>query len=151
MEISRIKEGHLKNDIQALSETIINRLNEGETDPLEMLATIKAYEKVFENVKKDLMNNALTEAGKYAEKEFKVFGVKFNKAEAGVVYDYSQCGHIDYNNVCEEIKRLTEIKKEYEKTLQTIKQLTPMISSEGEIMEVIPPTKKSTTVLKVTI
>jgi hypothetical protein len=77
--------------------------------------------------------------------------VKFTKVEAGVSYDYSSCGHTEYNEVCEQIKSLTEIKKDYEKLLVSLKQMTPIISVNGEIMEVYPPVKKSTTTLKVNI
>lgn len=152
MELQIIKtEGELKADIDHLSSTIIQSITEGQVNPLHILATVKSYEKVFDNIKKEVINGCLNEAEKYTEKEFKAFGVKFTKQEAGVMYDYSGCSHLDYNEVCEKIAALNQVKKDYEKLLLAIKSMTPMVSINGEMMEVYPPAKKSTTTLKVNI
>jgi len=148
MQLTTIKK---REEVEQLSSTILQSIESGSVHSLEILATVKAYEKVFETIKKQLITYALAEADQYAEKEINKYGVKFTKVEAGVSYDYSNCGHTEYNEVCEQIKSLTEIKKDYEKLLLSLKQMTPIISVNGEIMEVYPPAKKSTTTLKVNI
>lgn len=152
MELITIKQnGEIKADIDQLSSTIIQSIVNGDVNPLEILATVKAYEKVFDRIKTEVISNSLTEADKYSEKEFKAFGVKFTKQEAGVSYDYTNCGHLDYNELCSKISELNQVKKDYEKLLVAIKLMTPMVSINGELMEVYPPSKKSITTLKVNI
>jgi len=72
--------------------------------------------------------------------------------ESGIFYDYKQCGHTKYKEICNQIDKLTVEKKELEKLLQAVKTMTPITDMEsGEIMEIHPPLKKSTTTIKVTI
>ena len=141
-----------KTDVEAIASTLLNKLDFGYVNPLVILSTVKAYEKVFEKIKKDLINYSLSEAEKYGEKEFELNGVKFTKMEAGTTYDYSNCGHEYYNDLCKKIAELTEERKQLEKLLLAIKEMTPIVMPfTGLICEVYPPVKRSTTTLKVTI
>lgn len=141
-----------KTDIEAIASTLLSKLESGYVNPLSILTTVKTYEKVFEKIKKELINYSLDEAGKYGEKEFELNGVKFTKMEAGTSYDYSNCGHEYYNSICEDIEKLTKEKKEIEKLLLAIKETTTIVMPfTGLICDVYPPVKKSTTTLKVTL
>lgn len=141
-----------KADVEAIASTLLNKLESGDVNPLSILTTVKAYEKVFEKIKKELINYSLNEAGKYGEKEFELNGVRFTKMEAGTSYDYSVCGHEYYNDICLKIEELNKEKKELEKLLVSIKQPTTIVMPfTGLICDVIPPVKKSTTILKVTL
>lgn len=141
-----------KTDIEAVASTLLSKLDSGYVNPLSILTTVKAYEKVFDKIKKELINYSLTEASKYNEKEFELNGVKFSKVEAGVSYDYSNCGHEYYNSICEDIEKLTKEKKEIEKLLLSLKETTTIVMPfTGLICDVYPPVKKSTTTLKVTL
>lgn len=128
------------------------KLKSGELDPLHVLANIKSYEKLFEIVKTTVLSSAITEMDKYPKGEdVSLYGAKFTHMEAGVSYDYSGCGHKDYNEICNQIALLNVKKKEYEGLLKAIKVMTPIASADGEFMEVYPPVKRSTTTIKVTI
>ena len=141
-----------KQQISVAAQTIAERIDSGELNAMSVLANFKTFEKVFEKAKESVIQGALKEANKYPEKTIEQFGVKFEKAEAGVSYDYSACGHPEYNDLCAEIVKLTEKKKEYEKFLQAIKEPTGLTNtSTGETFIVNPPLKRSTTTLKVTI
>jgi hypothetical protein len=141
-----------KQQISAAAQTIADRIDSGELNAMLALANFKTFEKVFEKAKESVIQGALKEANKYPEKTIEQFGVKFEKAEAGVSYDYSACGHEDYDLICAEIVKLTDKKKEFEKLLQSIKEPTGLTNtSTGETFVVNPPLKKSTTTLKVTI
>lgn len=141
-----------KTDIEAIASTLLSKLESGYVNPLSILTTVKTYEKVFEKIKKELINYSLDEAGKYGEKEFELNGVKFTKMEAGTSYDYSVCGHEYYNDLCSKIEELNKEKKELEKLLVSIKKPTTIVMPfTGLICDVMPPVKKSTTTLKVTL
>lgn len=141
-----------KGQIEVAVSELTAKIDSGEVNPLQVLANIKSYEKVFDKVKEVVITASLKEADKYADKEISEYGVKFEKMEAGVSYDYKQCGHSKYNEICNQIEELTVKKKEYEKLLQAIKQVTPIADTEsGEMMDVYPPLKRSTTTIKVTI
>jgi len=141
-----------KQQISVAAQTIADRIDSGELNPMLALANFKTFEKVFEKAKESVIQGALNEANKYADKVINDFGVKFEKAEAGVTYDYQSCGHPEYNDLCAQIVKLTEKKKEFEKFLQAIKEPTGIVDvNSGETFVVNPPLKRSTTTLKVTI
>lgn len=141
-----------KTDVEAIASTLLDKLNNGDVNPLTILSAVKTYEKVFEKVKKELVYHSLNEADKYPEKEFELNGVKFSKVEAGTTYDYSNCGHEYYNDLCLKIEELNKERKEIEKLLLSLKQMTTIVMPfTGLICDVYPPVKKSTTTLKVTL
>lgn len=141
-----------KQQISVAAQTISDRIDSGELSGMLALANFKTFEKVFEKAKESVIQGALKEANNYPEKTIEQFGVKFEKAEAGVTYDYQSCGHPEYNDLCAQIVKLTEKKKEFEKFLQAIKEPTGITDvNSGETFVVNPPLKRSTTTLKVTI
>lgn len=141
-----------KAEIATAANQLSEKLKSGELNPLHVLANIKSYEKLFEKVKNDVLSGAITEIDKYPKGEdVSLYGAKFTHMEAGVSYDYSGCGHQDYDEICNQIALLNVKKKEYEELLKAIKVMTPIASVDGEFMEVYPPLKKSTTTIKVTI
>jgi hypothetical protein len=85
------------------------------------------------------------------------FGSKYSLAETGTKYDYSKCGDILYNHYTKEAARIDKLVKEREKFLKAL--TTPMKVSfpdpeTGEMhedVELIPPTKTSTSSFKLEI
>lgn len=141
-----------KEAIDKTAAEITSIINSGEANPLLILGNIKSWEKVFEKVKEAVIRAAISEAEKYPEKEVSIYGIKFEKTEAGVSYDYKSCGHTKYNEICNQIEELTVKKKELEKTLITIKSPTTIVDNDsGEIMTITPPVKRSTETIKVTL
>lgn len=141
-----------KEQIESAAATVIEQINNGLVNPLLTLANIKSWEKVFEKIKEDVIVNALRESEKYPEKEILEYGVKFEKMEAGVSYDYKSCNHPAYERLCNQIEELNVKKKQMETMLRSIDDHATLIDeATGEVVTIYPPSKKSTTTIKVTI
>lgn len=140
-----------KEQIESAAATVIEQINNGLVNPLLTLANIKSWEKVFEKIKEDVIVNALRESEKYPEKEILEYGVKFEKMEAGVSYDYKACNHPAYERLCNQIEELNVKKKQIETMLRAIDGQVTIVDESGEVVDIYPPNKKSTTTIKVTI
>ena len=142
-----------KKGVENLAENILQALDNGTVNPLELKAAFKAIEKVAEVIKSKLDEQAVTEASKYDGKTFSFGGNQIELSDSlGVKYDYSNCGHLEYNVLSEEVKKRTERMKQIEKELQSMKASRTEVNTEtGEVYTVYPPIKKSTTGVKITL
>lgn len=140
-----------KSEISNFSDMLLTAINNGDIDPLKIQVQLRAIESVIKKVNEsESYKYAIREsAEKYGSKSFTAFGAKVELAETGTKYDFSNCNHLEYNDICEKIKALEMAKKDIETTLKTIKQPTPFIIY-GEAVEVTPPTKSSTSSIKIT-
>lgn len=135
----------------SFAEKLINEIDNGIINPLDLLVNIKAIEKSFELVKETLMQNALDEANKY-EKSFEFKGTKIERVEVGTKYDYSNCNDFKLAKIADNLNHYSEQKKQRENMLKTLKSKLVEIDEEtGDINEIYPPIKTSTTSLKVTM
>jgi hypothetical protein len=141
-----------KQGVQDFSNQIIEAIDNGNVNPLELKAALKAIEKITEKVKEKLDKSAIDEANKYG-KIFTLNGVTYEVSEnLGVKYDYSECCDIDWEILNTEIISLTAQIKVVEKRLQAMKGSEERVNrSTGEVYTVYPPKRKSTTGVKVTI
>jgi len=139
-----------KEQITTFAAKLETELQSGTVNPLDIIRVQKCFEKVFDKVKPTLSELARVEAEKYG-KSFEFKGAKIELAEVGVKYDYSKCGHVDYDYLIDQIDKLNERKKNIEAMLKTIKEPTNMVSEFGEAMTVYGPTKTSTSSIKVTV
>lgn len=138
--------------IDVFSDSIIQSVKEGEVNPLEVLIQIRALQKVSDRVLKEINDNLLKESDKYSETSFDFMGAKIEKAELGTKHDYAACGDTEYEMMDAQMNSLKQRIKEREEFLKSIKQdITLVDQFTGEIVTVHPPTKKSTSGLKVTI
>jgi hypothetical protein len=141
-----------KDEIQNFSIKIISELENGMIKPLDLLKQIKCFEKVIEQTKDTLYKMAREEAEKYGAKSFEYKGIKIELAEVGTKYDYSQCNDFVLAKVSEELSKLNESKKQRETFLKSLKDPISLVDEEsGDIIQVLPPIKSSTSSLKVTI
>lgn len=141
-----------KEQIESAAAEVSRQIKDGDANPLLTLANIKSWEKVFEKVKEDVIVAAIRAAENYPEKEIVQYGAKFEKTEAGVSYDYKSCGHPGYERLCNQIEELNVKKKQMETMLRAIGGSATLVDdSTGEIVTIYPPSKKSTTTIKVTI
>ena len=141
-----------KDEIQNFSIKIISELESGMIKPLDLLKQIKCFEKVIEQTKDTLLKMAREEAEKYGAKSFEYKGVKIELAEVGTKYDYSQCNDFVLAKVSEDLSKLNESKKQRETFLKSLKEPISLVDEEsGDITQVLPPIKSSTSSLKVTI
>lgn len=79
-----------KADVAKQTESIVSQVLEGEINPLRVYGIMTALEKVASDVKKQIMEQVLTEHEKYGEKIASAYGATFERAEVGVKYDYSE-------------------------------------------------------------
>lgn len=138
-----------KEEIKTFSNLLLAELDNGNAQPLAVLKTFKAFEKVFETIKSDLTKKCLSEADKYPKGKFSSCGIEFEIMEAGTKYDYASCNDFEYNMIKEQIDRLTvglKAREAFLKALSNSMDLTD--ESTGEIHRVHPPVKSSTTTLK---
>lgn len=139
-----------KEQVSLFANKLKLELENGEVNPLEIITMQKAIEKVFDAVKPTLSELARAEAEKHG-KSFEYKGAKIECVEVGTKYDFSECGHLDYSELCEKINQLTEMKKNYETMIKTYKEPQNLISLNGDVMTVYPPKKTSTSSIKVTL
>lgn len=141
-----------QSQVDFFSDELIRSVKDGEVNPLEILVMLRAFEKVSKRVLSEIDKNYLTEAEKYPEKKFELFGASIEKAEVGTSYDYSICCDPIYEereSAMSAAKTLVDERKEFLKALK--EPMTMIHEPTGEVITIRPPAKKSTSGLKVTI
>jgi hypothetical protein len=129
-----------------MAQNFINALENGTVNPLDLALVFKTVEAVQKQVSDKLKEHALAEAGKY-EKTFSYLGNEITLSDnLGVKYDYSNCGHREYDEIVRQLEPLLKRKAEIEKELQAMKSKRTELNTEtGEYYDVFPPVKKSST------
>jgi hypothetical protein len=141
-----------KDEIQRFSIQIINQVKAGELSALEVKAHLKAMEQIIELVDKNTRKEQMTEAGRYAETKFNLYGCEIQKAEVGTKYDYLSAGDHTYERLLYESEQANKKLKEREEFLRTLTEHFTTIDEEtGEVYTINKPLKKSTEGLKFSI
>lgn len=138
-----------KDSVAMFSRQLVNAVQNGEVNPLQLKAMFKIMEKVSEIVDQAIKENLLTEAARYSEKKFNAFGFEIEKCEVGTKYDYSTCGDPVYN---QRAQILEEAKKQLDERAAFLKSITAPLTvvddESGEVATIHPPLKKSSEGLK---
>lgn len=145
-ELSHLKDlPETKAQVELFSNNLINSIQWGEIDPLELDGKLKALEEMIKKVRssEEMSENILSEAEKYGQKTFDAGKFKHQIKEIGVKYDFSDCGDSEYKNILSSLKILQDTKKARESFLKTIKAGQEIFGSDG--VQLLPPAKKSTT------
>lgn len=138
--------------VDKFSDDIIHTVRSGDIDPLKVLIQIKAMDKASKRIIDEIMPNILKEAEKYQEKNFDFYGNRIEKAEVGIVYDYSVCEDREYDRIEKDIEDLKGQLKRRETFLKGLSEATTVLDEEtGEIVRIKPPLKKSSMGVKVFI
>ena len=144
-----------KDQQKSFVQRMIDSVLEGYANPLEIKARFANMKSVIDAYSKDerICEAELNEANKYQKEELtKIYNASFVIKEVGMTYDYSGCNHPIYNELIESIKELEQARKDIENFLQTIRKETKWIDpTTGEEVTLMPPCKKSTTKVTVTI
>lgn len=146
-EIPTTKVGQYK-----VKEELKTLFLDGETPILEQAIKAKALAEILDSFVKDgEVKEAITmEVQKYGS-ETTVNGTKLQIKEAGVRYDYSECGDVVLNRLYEQKKQLDEAIKAREKFVYSCAAGTPLIDEEsGEVYTINPPIKTSSTITQIT-
>lgn len=138
--------------VDKFSDELIRAVKDGEMNPLQLRATLKATEMVIARVNKETQWEQLTEADKYPERTFEAFGCKIEKAELGTSYDYESCGDPVYAHRLKIQEEATKQVKEREAWLKAVKEpMNFIVEDTGEVVKITPPIKKSTSGLKISV
>lgn len=141
-----------KQEIETFSSGIIEQVKSGSLNPLEAHTRLTAMEKSCEIIKKEIRENVMSAVDKYSEKRFFAFGAEIEKTETGVKYDFSGCGDVEYNEAVEQEKAWSEKRKSRETFLKTLTKPMSVNNEEtGEVLELRPPVKTSSSFIKVTM
>ncbi len=136
--------------IKLFSHLVVNEVEEGRADALQVALFMKTIEKIKEEVNAKLGRHYVTAAEKYAEKIIKYRGAEISLGEVGTKIDYASSGHPGWNDLTRIIEEATKQRKEIEDFLKVIKS-PQVIVIDGEAVEVKPPVRSSTTGIKISI
>lgn len=130
--------------------SIRTNIIEGNIDPIEALAAITSIAKATEQVKNDpqVQDICLRELSKYGKQGVTIGEFTFTEAEAGVKYDYSNCGSSEYEELVKTREDIDSRIKQLEKALKAMPERGLADTVTGEIW--YPPTKSSKTIIKAT-
>jgi len=153
-EISKFKSSPIvEADKQALSEMVSSYLKElafNGGEPLKDLALCRKYIFLLEELEKGIKDYVIKELEKEDNSEALILGTSMKIVESGVKYDYSaskpwleQKAKID-----EETKKLKDIEG-IAKSLKS--KMTVVDEVTGETYEYFPPSKSSSTSIRVSI
>ena len=153
MELQQIFETTKEQRVE-FTHQLIERLNNGELDPLKTHLQVKALEDMLETLKnskdyKDAVLNAAVQNGK----EFEYMSAKFNVKEVGVKYDYTKCESPAYEEIMADYNDAAKRKKDMEDFLKKVPHsgLDIINGVTGEVTRVYPPAKSSTTSVAVSL
>lgn len=133
---------------------MVEQVESGDVNVLKAEAVMKSMEDVIKDYRKNerVREILLDEVRKYPKGVAELYNATFQEKEVGVKYDFTKCGHQKYDEVCAEIARLTEVKKELENEIRGHK--SPYVYTDmetGESYEVNPPYRTASSQVVVTI
>ncbi len=136
-------------------EEVTNRLVEAVTtgliNPLQLLVKLRFCEKIIKDTIDGITANCVEEADKYARGEdIKMLGATLKMKEAGTKFNYENCNDPVYADLTEKSGKMTDMIKERENFLKSLKQpMTIVDDSTGEVVTIAPPLKTSKTIVDV--
>ena len=134
-----------KAEIKKFGESLIQSIQFGEVNALEIDGRLKAIEELIALVRKsqEMSENLILEADKYGQKSFESGNFKYQVKEVGVRFDFSVCNDSEWDDLKEEETILKAKLKARETILKAITPGTEMYNSEG--VQIESPLKTSTT------
>lgn len=141
-----------KLEVVTRANKIIMAVQEGELDALKAKVICKGWEQLAKQVQDGIDYYALNAATNYGEKSFDVYGASVTLKEAGVRYDYSNCGDKEWEELTDQINALTAKRKELEKVLSAHHEKWVKTDiATGEVYEVMPPVRYGKESLAITL
>ena len=139
-----------QSEIERITNEIVLPVLNGYTPVEKTFTALIALQKSIDDAVDRLKPTALEWMKQYPKGQQPVaLGVTFELAEAGVKYDYSSCNHPEYNRLKDEVAPKLQRMKELEDMLRKLKAMEVIVDKiTGDIVEVNPPQKKSTTTFK---
>lgn len=136
--------------IARFSKLLIEDVQAGVVNPLELLVMLRALERVSETVLEAIQGNIDKAKDNYSEKNFNVLGAQIEKAEIGTKYRYETAKDIEWERRKAGVDAAMSLLKEREEFLRTLKEpLTAVDTDSGEVFTISPPLKTSKSGVKV--
>lgn len=140
-----------KEQIEIFANQLIDDVEQGVTNPLALHIRLTLIEKSFDKVKDAIKKQVVAEAEKHNQKSFDHMGCKIEVKEMGVKYDYSGCNDAEWNRMKFRFDVYEKAIKNRQEFLKALKKKETLVNEEtGEIIEIFPPIKTSTTSIAVT-
>lgn len=143
-----------KDQRASFAADLINRIDNGDVDPLTVHLQIKCVEDIVKQVTSNTnyRNSLITAAETHGQKSFLLHNAKFEIKETGVKYDFSQCNDPEYAELSAQLEDLNAKLKARQDFLKTVPSKgLDVIVEGGEVVTVYPPSKSSTTNVAVTL
>lgn len=143
-----------KTEQKEMVDIMVEALKTGNENPLRIEAAMANIEAVVKEYRgnKEVKEILLDEVRKYPKSIAEIYNATFQEKEVGVKYDFSDCGHVRYNELVEQIAALTEQKKQLEAEIRAHKDMFIYTDLEtGESYEVNPPKRTASSQVVVTI
>jgi hypothetical protein len=141
---SNVAELSKKGIMSFASEIVENAI-----DPMKQLAVVSKVQLLCKELEAGLKKSCLNEIQTYEGQKTNILGVEFAQAEVGTKYDYSASPI--WSELEEKIVSLKAQQKEHEDFLKALKSKTQILTDDGEVIELFPPAKSSSTSIKLTI
>ena len=142
-----------RSQIQTFTEKFIKEMESGIVESTKVALQLKAMEELIKTLRsnKTIRELIMDEVDKHPEKSFVVEGAKFEKAETGVKYDYSNTGSTKLNNLYKQRDEINGQIKALEELLQALGKSDQEVYDEasGELLQ--PPVRKSNSYIKITL
>lgn len=132
---------------------IIERIESGEADPIQVHLQLKCAEDLIKQVNSnDTYKSTLLDAAEKNGKSFTFHNSKFEIKEVGVKYDFEKCNDPEWYELNAKLDALKDEIKAREMFLKTVSQKgLEIVTGEGEVITIYPPVKTSTTSVAVTL
>lgn len=144
-----------KEERQSFTLDLINKIENGEADPLKIHLQVKCMEEIIKLLNSNTIYKQaiLAAAEKYGQKSFEFMNSKVEIKEMGTKYDFEKCNDKEWEFLDATAKADANNLKERETFLKTVpaKGLEIVDKFTGEMVTIYPPSKSSTTSIAVTL
>lgn len=140
-----------KSQVQIFAQTIIEQVESGYLDALEVDIRSTALIDALSQIIKSIEPLTLAEADKHG-KSFEYKNAKIQVKELGSKWHYDKSNDSKYFSIKSNIEKLDIERKNRETFLKSLKQKTSILDEEtGELIEIFPPYKTSKTGVVITL
>lgn len=136
-----------KGEILELASKIVEDVNDGLIDGVDVLIMAKKLELFFDALKAGVKGNVQLPQSK----DYKKHGAVLNEQVMGVRYDFSVCGHEEYNYIASQINPAKERMKKIEDQIKKAVDGLIIDKDSGEEIKVNKPLKTGTNTIVVKI
>lgn len=136
--------------IARFSKLLIEDVQNGNVNPLELLVMLRALERVSETVLDAIQSNIDKAKDNYSERQFNILGATVEKSEIAVRYKYETAKDIEWERRKSAVDAAMSLLKEREEFLRTLREpMTAVDTDSGEVFTISPPLKTSKSGVKV--